>query len=155
MIQDNNGIFGVGTIVGYTAFESFYGAKILSEIYISEISQYRYLLQMGDVQKGKNDFSANIGGRDLALMSGKEIKDTYPKKWTKGPDLKDGDVLASSGFKHIFVVRGRTSSDRVRLHRVSGGQGLFDSYDNYVNRYGTLVQVKPMFDGQNRFSDSF
>lgn len=154
MIKDHNGNYSVGSIVGYVSRETLYGAKIVHEIYVTEIGEYRYVMQGGYVARGSNKFEPYSDGEDLCLVSAKGIKESYGKVWTPEVEvgLKDGDILQASNFKHIFIVRGKLG-DKIKLYRISGGAGLFGSYESYTSEYGTLSQVSPGFSDQSRFSD--
>jgi hypothetical protein len=142
-------VVSVGDVLGSEYLGITSGFKVLSKVFLEGVGEYMYVVQYGDVKKGENKFSPYGTGKDLGVMSMKDIKAAYSKKWTKEPEVKDGDVLRSSDYKHIFVVRG-THQKEPKLYRVNGGMSLFDRLSNYEAIYGKLTVMTAGYNDQNR-----
>ncbi len=147
----HNNVVSVGDVLGSEYLGITSGFKVLSKVFVEGVDEYMYVVQYGDFKKGETKFSPYGDGKDLNVMSMKDITLAYSKKWTKEPEVKDGDVLRSSDCKHIFVVRG-THQKEPKLYRVSGGADLFDRLSNYEATYGKLTVMTAGYNEKRRFS---
>lgn len=139
------------SVYGYESFGTFFGVKVLQEVYLSELSEYRYILQSGKALAGE-DFVPYDGGKDLSILSLTALKDSYGKQFKKDNVIKQGDVLKDSTGKHLFLVKGTYIEGKPKLYRISAGyDGAFGTLKYYELEYGTLVQVKD--DADKRFSE--
>ncbi len=140
----HNGVVAIGDVLVYEAFGTKYGHRILQSLYVSEVNETLFIAQAGKIAKGENSFEEFSGGKDLSLLSMKELKWTYPNKWVKDSDYKDGDVLVSKDGGSVFIVRG-SYDNQPRLQRITPGAYVGQGYDRlsfYEDKYGPLVMLK-------------
>lgn len=138
-VKAHDGNFGIDSIVGYESYGTFYGVKILEEVYITELNEYRYIVQHGKAREG-SDFEPYDG--ELELLTRKYTNETYPNKYVKVSPLKDGDVLVDASMKQVFVVKGKNLAGTPRLHRILGGAYAWGNRKDYEDQYGKLTVVK-------------
>jgi hypothetical protein len=83
-----------------------YGAiKVLKEIYVDELSDYRYVIQYGRLKDDKFvPDKSYTGHADLALYSGKDVRDSYDWQHVPGMSVTPGDVLVDQDGV-IYVVQ--------------------------------------------------
>src|SRR5690606_528530 len=79
--------------------------KVLKEVYLSEIEEYRYIVQYGRIKDG--EFVGDLSYAkhpEIALYTGKEITRSYGYKWTPGLTVEPGDVLKDKDGV-IYIVQ--------------------------------------------------
>lgn len=82
-----------------------YSMKVVKDLYIDEVSDWRYIVQYGSVRTGEfvGDKKYN-GSADVVLVSAKTLRSSFSGKWTPGiGDVKPGDVLKDQNGK-VFLV---------------------------------------------------
>lgn len=96
-----------GDILVYNEVNPAGGIKVLKQVWVDEVEDYRYVVQYGSVKTGEwvGD-KLSTGGPEIALYSGKEVSNGYGHKWTPDPklDIKPGDVLMDQDGA-IYLVK--------------------------------------------------
>lgn len=120
--------------------------KVLKEVYISEISEYRYVVQYGRIKDDKfvGDLSYTKHP-EIALYTGKEITQGYGYKFVPGLTVRPGDILKDKDGV-IYIVR---SSDIIWNTRTGTHAGLeYWNGKNWGQKDKQLKQV-PTANGSN------
>lgn len=94
-----------GDVLVYSANSNAGAVKVLKEVYIGELDEYRYVIQYGSVSSGKFVGDKSYSGHpEIALYSGKEVTEGYGWKWTPGLTVEPGDVLKDKDGV-IYIVQ--------------------------------------------------
>jgi hypothetical protein len=148
-----DGFFKVGDVLSFESFGSRYGVKVLTFVSVPGLNEGRYILQCGSFNN-EGEFVANSDGQDLSLGTAELIKADYPDIWFE-EKIKDGDVLVSENYKHVFIVKGIYNEEPC-LQRVSpstyGIDQGFDRLSYYEREYGPLTMLKTYGPDRKRFS---
>ena len=146
----NTGFYNGDVIVtkGYSG--SLYGAKVLKEIYVDEISEYRWIYQSGDIVDNK--FRPSSGG-NISITTSKELSEAFSLIWTPDPELspRKGDILTGKYVSGNTVVLYFEDNDTVyRLNELDQG-GSPQSNASLAFYKRKLTDLKVMT--TNSFSD--
>lgn len=96
-VKKHNGKFVTNSIVGYTTYSGafFRGHRLVKEVYVPEIGEYRWFAQDGKIDLSENKFVPD-NATDLRVVTDKEINDGYPEIWTPEEEFKKGDILVGT-----------------------------------------------------------
>lgn len=81
--------------------------KVLKEIYVGEIDEYRYVVQYGQIKD--DEFVGDLSYTkhpEIALYTGKEITQGYGYKFVPGLTVSPGDILKDKDGV-IYIVQSR------------------------------------------------
>ncbi|UVD39746.1 hypothetical protein SEA_ROSEPHARIE_83 [Streptomyces phage RosePharie] len=108
----------VGDILVYSANSNSGAIKVLKEVYIGELDEYRYVIQYGSVSTGKFVGDKSYSGHpEIALYSGSDITEGYGWKWTPGLTVQSGDVLKDrDGVIYIVQSEGMIWNTQTGTH---------------------------------------
>jgi hypothetical protein len=159
--EHNGERYTVDSIVVYTYNGSGtrYGYKLLKQVWISEIGEYRWV---ANALKIVNNEIIKYVGDSLELISDKEIKDGYPQLWTKDPEYKKGDILVGtdkkSGSKMLFVYLAQDHVERLtpRSDMMMPDQFGYSTLSDYSTNFGPLTVHKTLgyaLGNNKKFSD--
>lgn len=109
--------YNTGTIVGNDGSygTKLYGCKLLMDTYVNEVGGYVWLVQYGTVGSD-NKFTPRNGGKDIQVLTDKDIKENYKKKWIPDPEYKKGDVLLAetkSGKRVVLLYLDENHVERL------------------------------------------
>lgn len=157
---EHKGNYTVDNIVVYTYNSSGtrYGYKLLKQVWISEIGEYRWI---SNAIKIVNNEIVKYVGDSLELISDKEIKDGYPQLWTKDPEYKKGDILVGkkrNGAKMLFVYLSKDHVERLteRDDMLANDGFGYSTLKDYETNFGplTIHRTQGYILGNNKkFSD--
>lgn len=156
-VKKHAGNFTNGTIVGYTSYSGtqLYAYKLVQEVWVSAIGEYRWIAQYGKVTLSENKFVPDNDGKTFYVFTDQEIKDGYPEVWTKDPEYKKGDILEakSPGGKRVVLLY-ISNSQVERLTPTDGGLGD-KGWGSLAHYQGELTDFKVLKTslGETRFSD--
>lgn len=113
-----------GSIIVYKSFSgTLYGVKVLKEIYVDEINQFRWIYQSGRIVDNK---FVGDGGDAISISTSDDLKSSYDLVWTPDKELSPskGDILTGKNGEGDIVVLYFESTDMVhRLNPLSKGGG--------------------------------
>ncbi|ATW69374.1 hypothetical protein HWB40_gp18 [Streptomyces phage Manuel] len=135
-----------GDVLVYSESPSSGAVKVLKEVYLSEISEYRYVVQYGQIKDDKfvGDLSYTKHP-EIALYTGKEITQSYEYKFVPGIVVQPGDILKDKDGV-IYIVQ---SSDIIWNTRTGTHAGLeYWNGTNWGQKDKQLKQV-PTANGSN------
>ena len=95
----------VGDVLVYSDSTTAGAVKVLKEVYIGEVDEYRYVVQYGRIKDDKfvGDLSYTKHP-EIALYTGKEITQGYGYKFVPGLTVEPGDVLKDKDGV-IYIVQ--------------------------------------------------
>ncbi|WAB09323.1 hypothetical protein SEA_STELLA_83 [Streptomyces phage Stella] len=137
----HKGNFGTDDIVvyGYSSGTS-YGYRLVKQIWISEIGDYRWI---STPIKVRNNEVIEYTNGSFELVSDKTVRDEYPNRWTKDPEYTKGDILVgkskNSSKKMLFVYLANDHVERL-TPRDDYGFGEDDQFG-----YSTLTDYETNF----------
>jgi hypothetical protein len=150
----HNGLFGHGDIVGYQGSSRFYGYKLLKQVYIEQIAEYRWIAQPGS-SKEPETFDVN-GPESITLLSASVINSDYSSKWVPGNKYEKGDILTGTTEDGKLVVLFYVSDAEVQRLTVSGaysGDQGYASLEHYRSELKDLKMLKTRGITNKRFSE--
>ncbi|AUG87387.1 hypothetical protein SEA_ZOOBEAR_83 [Streptomyces phage ZooBear] len=82
-----------------------YALKVLKEVWIEALGEYRLILQYGSVRGGtwKGDTNYSTGAPDLTLYTPKNARANFVGFWKPGEEVNSGDVLKDEKGKMYLV----------------------------------------------------
>ncbi|AUG87450.1 hypothetical protein SEA_PERCASTROPHE_83 [Streptomyces phage Percastrophe] len=82
-----------------------FAVKVLKEVWIEALGEYRLIVQFGSVGGGtwKGDTSYSTGAPDLTLYSQKAARSNFLATWKPGEEVNSGDVLKDEKGKFYIV----------------------------------------------------
>ncbi|WNA15487.1 hypothetical protein SEA_KUMQUAT_80 [Streptomyces phage Kumquat] len=100
-----NGTVSTGDILVYTAYNGkLRGIKVLKTVFVDAVSEYRHIVQYGDIKDEKfvGDKLPN-GEADVVLYTIKDIRGGFTHTWEPGLQINAGDVLKDQDGIHYLV----------------------------------------------------
>jgi hypothetical protein len=82
-----------------------FAIKVLKEVWIEALGEYRLIVQFGSVSGGtfKGDTSYSTGAPDLTLYTPKGARSSFVATWKPGEEVNSGDVLKDEKGKMYLV----------------------------------------------------
>lgn len=140
---DHNGSYSAGTVVGYESYSgTVYGYRLVKEVYVAETGGYHWIANNGKVTNNKFVSTPD----NLTILSEKEIKDGYPKKWKPDAEKKKGDILVGKDGEKtmLFVYISDSHVERLTPRSdmgmsIPGDEFGYSSLSDYEGNFGPLT----------------